>query len=369
MLMSLGEQDTQVAPQVDSYSPSGISAFAEILKRQGFPIVVDQQPTYRANPNDVVINFVRKNSDDILMATQDAEDHFQTFFWSSIAKGATGIVVPLDLDYLKASQTASRNQPDTVKDTLTGEVFKVSRSRPADVEMDEPDGPATSVSFTIWTSKDQPFLKAHRVNNGTALVVRDGIGMTNRFIDHHDNARAFVSIVSMYLKPGGRVIFAEASFGNIHERGLLETIGPWANAAWQQLLFFGVVVVLTLGIRFGYAEESRRKQRGARELLEGLSDTFRRAKATDLALGTAWKRADSDLRLMLKLPKDASRAERDRHLPPSLQTALGRLEASMSMEQVSPDQALELIKRSQIEMDAFVGSHRLRLRRLAKLKT
>lgn len=369
LLLTLGQQDTETNPEVSSFSPSGISAFSELLKQNGVSVVVDQQPKPRLMPNDILVAFARKSPDEIsLAANQNPEAEFRNYFWKQIQDGHSGILLNVDKDFSGGSKKVVEREPLLVNDSATGESFKVSTSLADQAEIDDPDELESMVDVTLWTNSNLAFLKAYRFKQGTALVVKDGIGITNRFIDKNDNARAFTSLISILHKPGSRVVFAEASFGNVHERGLLETIGPWANAAWQQLLFLGVVVVFTLGRRFGLPEETRTVQRGSRELLDAVGDTFHRAKSTQIALETAWLRADIELRLVLKLPKDASRDERDRLLPDTLQNALRRLEAAKQMDRVASDQALILIQKAQLEMDAFLGTRRSNSRRLAKLK-
>ena len=162
-------------------------------------------------------------------------------------------------------------------------------------------------------------------------------------------------------------MFTEASFGHIYDRGLLESIGPWANAAWQQLLILGIVIAFTLGKRFGLPEETKRTQRGSRELLDAIADTYQRAGTTQTALLNAYRDADSDLRTVLKLSKDSPRTDLDKHLPESLQKALARLEVGSEMTNMTQEQGLSLIKNAHREIDAFLGPKRPRARGLAKL--
>ena len=232
--------------------------------------------------------------------------------------------------------------------------------------MDE-DSEDTTV-MSLWHQGELPFLNAYRSGKGTAFVVRDGIGATNRFIDKQQNAELFGRLFSMVAGSGKRFVFTEANFGHVSQRGLLESIGPWANAAWQQLLLLGIVIAFTLGKRFGLPEETRTAQRGSRELLDAVADTYQRAGSTRNALLNAYRDADADLRFFLKLSVDAPRVERDRRLPESLQKALARLEVGSEMAGVSQEQGLALIRDAQKEMDAFFGPNRLRGRRLAKLE-
>ena len=369
-LISLGHQDSEAQPQVSSFSPSGVSAFAELLRKSGIQVEVRSESKPKVEPNDVLVAFKMVGSDsDVEPDSGTQEDRFNKNFWTAIEKGAVGIELPLKEDYLNASRVTTKTPYVTVTDHSTGSSYKVTDSGVTDSNaFDEADDKESTVHLSLWQDKGGPFLKAYRYGKGTLLVPRDGIGITNRFIDKFDNARAFSSLFSILAGKGKRVIFAEASFGNVHDPGLLEMIGAWANAAWQQLIFLGIVVALTLGKRFGYPDEIRSSQRSSRELLDAVADTYQRAHSTKAVLETAYLSADTDLRLVLKLAKDAPRTERDRNLPVPLQNALARLQVASEFPAVTPDHALSLIMDAQKELQAFLGPDRAKLRSLAKLK-
>jgi hypothetical protein len=369
-LISLGHQDSEAQPEVSSFSPSGVSAFAELLRKSGIQVEVRTESKPKIEPNDVVVAFRIVGSDsDSEPDDGSPQDRFNKNFWTAIDRGAMGIELHLKEDYLSASRETAKTPYVTVTDHSTGASYKVTDSGLTDANaFDEADDKDASAHLSLWQDKGGAFLKAYRYGKGTLLVPRDGIGITNRFIDKYDNAKAFSNLFSILTGKGKRVIFAEASFGNVHDPGLLEMIGPWANAAWQQLIFLGIVVVFTLGKRFGYPDESRSTQRSSRELLDAVADTYQRAHSTQATLATAYVAADTDLRLVLKLAKDAPRTDRDRVLPVSLQNALARLQVASEFPAVTPDHALSLIMETQKELEAFLGPNRAKLRSLAKLK-
>ena len=371
-VISLGQQDSDTSPEASSYSPSGLSAFRQILIQAGYQVIVTQAARPKLQTGDVAIAFERHSKDflgdDETASSKSPEANFQDYFWSNISSGNKGILFQVDKDFMTASKSAFENPPLLPKDLSRGDVYRVSRSFAIDEEMPEPTNAAPMGSLTLWKDGKIPFARVYKQEKGSVLVVRDGIGITNRFIDKQDNARAFASLVSLFAPPHARIVLMEASFGNVQHLSLMEAIGPWANAAWQQLIFLGIVVLYTLGQRFGLGEEKRYAQRGSRELVDALGDTLRRAGASQAALVSASTLADYEIRLVLKLPRDASRAERDRHLPSSLQNALARLDTAKQMDYVPQDQALYLIQRTQAELDEFLGARRSSLRHLAKLK-
>ena len=373
-LISLGQQDQTADPQVESFGPSGVSAFAELLRQKGVPVVINRRSKPMIENGDIAVAFKILSPPDtfgVAAASDEVkEDRFETAFWKFIKDGGVGIVLPLQKDYLEASRSSKSAAGQTITDLGTGEHFQISTSSTETASYSLPTSAEKAVRMGMWTdNNDGPFVSAYRLGKGSALVIHDGIGITNRFIDSYDNAKAFSSLFSIFLKSHKRVVFEEGSFGHVHDPGIVEAIGPWANAAWQQLIFLGVVVVYTLGKRFGTPDEPRPEQRGSRELLDAIGDTFRRAKSAQTALKSALAAADADLRIVLKLPKDASRAERDRLIPETLQNALTRLQAASEYPKVTSEDALDLINKAEQEMETFIGPNRAKLRSLAKLRT
>ena len=370
-LITLGQQDQTAKPEVQSFSPSGVSAFAELLRKNGVDVAINQQSKPKLGSNDIAVAFkiINGNTQPVFTDSKSKEELFEDHFWEFVIQGGTGVILPLQEDFLEASRSSQQSAFTPVTDIATGKVFNISSAGIQGAVAFQPPNTSTKTdSIELWNGGSESFLRAYRYGTGTALIARDGIGVTNRFIDKNDNAKAFSSMLAMLGKSHKRIVFTEASFGNIHDMGLLETIGPWANAAWQQLIVLGLVVVFTLGKRFGIAEEQRPVQRGSRELLDAVADTYSRARSTQAALATASLNADNDLRLVLKLPKDATRSERDKYIPVELQNSLARLHVASEYPTVTPDQALDLIVKAQTELENFIGPNRAKMRSLAKLK-
>lgn len=368
MLLSLGQQDATANPSTEAYSPSGMSAFAELLRRSGVPVAINEQVQPKLLPGDIAIAVRIVASTDI-RRNEDREKAFRDSFTDFIKNGGSGIIFPVPYDYLEASRTTLKSPYVTVTNGANNDKLNITDTGIKDDDSADDDWvDSPSAEMELWREKNDAFVTAYRIGKGTLLDVRNGIGATNRFIDKNDNAKAFTEIVGMLARSGKRVVFTEASFGNVHELGILETVGGWANAAWQQLLFLGIVVVFTLGKRFGIPEEYRNPQRSSRELLDAVADTFRRARSTKSALLTAYRSADAEIRLALKLPTDTPRVERDRFLPEPLQNALARLLAGSEFPSVPEEHALHLIVDAENQLEAFIGPRRAKLRSLAKLK-
>jgi hypothetical protein len=192
-----------------------------------------------------------------------------------------------------------------------------------------------------------------RMGRGLAVGSSAGLLATNRFIAEGDNAEALMRAVKVLAPTAGPVIFTEATYVGGIQPGLTAMIGPWAEAAWFQILFLGALVVYTLGLRFGYPEVVRRRERGQRELLDAISDTYRRSRRTDDALEAAHAACDRRLRGHLKIPADASDDVLRRTLPGELYELLKSTKTAGPM---SSRAALALAQKLERQTDAFLES-------------
>jgi hypothetical protein len=360
-LLSLGQRDDKTNPAANSYGPSGTSAFAELLKRNGYDVRVDRRPRPRLAPDEVAVAF--EVSGVSPFTSGDNEEEFEKTLLDQVRAGRRAVLLTLPADFQSESKGLLPSPPVAV----------LVRGRPKDLKVKVPavlpaathglDEDADVPQVGLWDTPDENLARAYQVGKGRLVHARSGSFVTNRFLDQADDARAAMELVGLLARPGERIVFTEAAFGNVDSPSLVEVIGAWANAAWQQLLFLGVVVVYTLGKRFGIPEETRIQQRGARELLDALTDTLFRGRQTRVAMAAALDRANTELRSALRLPRDATRPERDRHLPPPLAGALARLQAATEMEGSTPaPQALELIVKVRTLTDEFLGVGRRRAR-------
>ena len=126
-LISLGQQDTDTSPEAESYSPSGISAFVELLRQRGVPVSIDQQPRPRLKPNDIAVAFDVTTKDNLGITDKDPEQsRFSTYFWKYIEDGGSGILLSVPKDFATASKSAADQKPAEIIDLTTGEKFKLN---------------------------------------------------------------------------------------------------------------------------------------------------------------------------------------------------------------------------------------------------
>jgi len=358
-VISLGQRETTTRPAADSFAPSGTSAFVSLLEKRGYKVRIDRWQNPRLSAGDLAIAF-KAESPGIHISTENESREFFDSLKKSIENGTDVILLPLRSDFEKVSREILTGKPVVSTERGSGAKFEIAM--PANSEAADDSDPLAfedGDSVGLWDTEAGWTLRAGQFGKGRLLQFSDGSFATNRFIDHADDARAALSAVSLLAKPGSTIVFTEAAYGNVETPSLLELIGPWALAGWQQLLFLGLIVVATLGTRFGIPDETRPPQRGARELLDAVADTYLRGRQTKAAMDAALYRTDNELRTELRLPRDATLRDRDSQLPPSLQKALYSLHAaSEADEKPAPETALRLISAVRRETEAFLqGDH------------
>ena len=221
--------------------------------------------------------------------------------------------------------------------------------------------------FIRAKNSGEPF--AVLMANGKGILARttDGLFTTNRFLDRADNADLALRLIKGLVPDGGRVVFTEASLGKGIENSLVNTLGPWATGAYIQVLALFLVIVLTLGIRFGLPELEKRKQAGQREMLDAIADVYRRARSTAVALDSAYVEADLRIRRGLKIPANATESQRNDLLPPELLRTMNEVDTlrkphvevdAKGRQRVTylanPDEAIKLIRRLEQQLETFV---------------
>jgi hypothetical protein len=247
--------------------------------------------------------------------------------------GVVTFWLPLPSNFDEANADASKPTP---YERLDGETRSLSGSDSFDHEPSDSEVP-------LLSTKDESFVSALGTGSGTEITYGNGIGLTNRYLAQGDNAQFFLETLKAYAPNAKRVVFTEGTFGQVQPPGLLETMGPWAEGAWYQILFVFAVIVWTLNRRFGLPQQVRRRQTGGRELVDAFTDTMYRAKATSLSLENTLLLTDLRLRSLLKLRRDATEAERDAQLTPKLRTTLSEVRAAAVMKKVRPNDALRLV--------------------------
>ena len=355
--LTLGRNDSSTFPSASSYSPSGTKAFADLLTRMGYRVSITQATKPVVKRDHILIAYAQNSAFRSSTARKFIEDFVEA--------GGKAIVFSVPTLFPKAQLNTLA---DSATDSDTANVIGINNA--SDTTRIDHVGsglayspPNRQNSYTVAEAEDgTPLASLQHIDRGDLLAVSDGIVTTNRFIDRNSNASELIKWVQTIAPPGSSLVFYEASFGHNTDPGILELIGTWALAAWWQLIFLFIVIVYTLGKPFGYPDEERPKQGGARELVDAVAQTYRRAQATHVALRSMIKEADSEIRKKLKLPLDAPRQSRDQLLPPALAQALANAQVASS-DRIGMYDALGIARKLDEELASFMGQRVVRYRR------
>ncbi len=323
VLISLGRREAITDPRADNFGPSGLSAFAELLKSNGYQVVSTDRSLPKLSDGDIVVACLRHDPHeiDVSQSVSSESSGASKLLSDFVTKGGRAMLIPLDPDFESGSASVGES-PFIVRNSVD-QNSRLSIKAP-DVSSDDALRlflPDNAVAATIWERENgqnaSGVVDLAREGKGTVVSIADGAFALNRFIDQAQNASFLMNLVSTVAPKGSRLVFMEATFTD-SEPGLIETLGPGAAGIWYQSIFLFVVIVYTLGKRFGLPEEARPFQMGQRQLVEAVADTYRRARSTRVACRAAYDRADLDVRKSLKLASDAPASERDLRITPEL---------------------------------------------------
>ena len=304
----LNPKPTQVTPDPNSYDPGGASAFAELLTRAGYRVSVDHHLRPILAPGDIAVCFLYDAPPDADAAASAANSPLAppdetvteavtaVNAWNDAGGAALWLPVPKEIGTKSTVQvTGFPGSRGPLRLVTTG------------LAPTQGIGDATGISDVGTTTDKKPAAQLGKLGKGYELQPYNGYMALNDAIGQGDNARMLLQMLSMLGGPGShRVVFTTATYGDGVPITLMEAIGPWAMAAWRQFLLLLVVIVVTLGCRFGLPdEEPRRKEQGGYELINGLAGLLERARAYDRALRVSLRRAEYLIRRRLKLGKDA----------------------------------------------------------------
>ncbi len=319
LILSVRDED-QSFPSITNVRASGYAAFAELLRRDGYEVVIDRSVRPQVKPEDLAF----ATSFDVYIPNEweeMSEDYvpepapYQDVIKAHLEAGGKAIEVFNRENFALASSLVE--QPRYVEwsgDLDTQYLINAPYGSSAYTALD-----IYTESYDAWYMDEEPFVSYIAHKGGLLVTVADGLPITNRFLDEHHNAAFFLDIVRGIAAPGSRIVFIEAGIGNAETPSVVNTLGQWAVVArWQIVLLF-VVVVLTLGIRFGLPTAERKRVRGSRELFDAVGDVLRRTRNTGLALDNLLLEVDQRIRTVTKSAPTTARHEFLRLAPSDLQ--------------------------------------------------
>jgi len=357
LLLVLGAPSAQIVPSPDSRDPGGLAGFADLLKSSGYEVSATHVVPVDPLPDTLII--CSRQPDPLRMnqlagSWDDVKDYLVEHYR---AGGSTLILdQPAASTYLRPA-TSSLKVNGITNQRLTLQVpndYQVSdvRSNQAHKSFfytlckDSSDGRPSAEYLASITSE----------STGYYAWIPNGQTLLNQFVDKGDNALAVMEIIKTVYK-GNKILFEEASYSQEEPLGLLDVLGPWARATWAECLLLGVVVIYSLGKRFGIPEEIRAYQSSSIELLNGISNVLQRSKSTKTALEKICELQDRRVRELMGISKLAPNSRRDELLPPSLKDAFA---AALNALNTNPDPKIlvGIVQRLESQVDLFVSQHR-----------
>ncbi len=331
LLVILGRTSSTADPTITSGKPSGTRILSELLEQNGLSVRQDRNQMPQLKSDELALAFV-KVEDGVPTWPGQSPQPFPTE--STIRKrlglqaeqGRRIVLIYLDQNFNRA--TVALPEPGLVQNQLNPKL------KPRKVDTSRATGAVSSSldysSFRgdllpVWMIDQKiPMVSFETRGAGMVIHIHDGIAATNRFIDRNENAAFFTDLITSLAGPSKKVVFTEASFGNIADDGILSALGGWARASmWQAILLFGVIA-WTFAVPFGMPWIQRRRQSGTRDLMEAFSALMRRARNRPLAMGFLISSIERDMRRSVGLAQNAPESVLKQRIPPE---AWARFEA------------------------------------------
>lgn len=290
LLLFVSKASQVVNPSADSYAPSGLKAFADLLRAEGYRVRLDKSPIPRLGKDDVAIAVFLDDSDfwGVEPDEQDTGLSVEKTLGDHFNGGGAVILSSVPSDSLPSPRAFS----STVV-PLLGKPTREAMIHDTDVNGVLDDWDECLTFIESWKVGSAAVATLHLFEDGGLLhEVSDATGATNRFVDQQDNAAFWLDIVRAAAGPESEIVFVEAASGNVQSTGLLEALGPGATLAWAQVLVLLALIAFTLGKPFGLPDVSRVAQKGGRDLADALAAVLGRSKKFDAAMEVLHRQVD-----------------------------------------------------------------------------
>ncbi len=309
-----------------NYGPSGTSAFLELVKGSGYKVNVDESKSPKLSPTMII------------PVSKIHQDSFKKFLNS--IKGETTVVT-----FVIPEEDRSKHVGQQIVNNVTAS--PVGEMNPIRIKSDVWQQPQLEGGETadLLSSSSGNTTIAQVVSKKKIRLIQllDSASITNRHIEKLNNSSISMGLVSMAVKPGGALTYVTTFSSRDSEDSLLNKLGKPFEAAWSQLLMLVLVIFITLSVRFGLAPESRVKQRGARELVDGLAWMTRRKKNARWALKAVFDRVLAELERRHRIGRDQIIQRPDLYLSPESAIILKDVEAA-TMNDISEQEAIHYAK-------------------------
>lgn len=190
--------------------------------------------------------------------------------------------------------------------------------------------------------------------DGIVFECTDWLWLTNEHLRDADNGAFILAVVRKLLPEGGVVYFDDAGQGDLElereARGFWD-IAPWGvRIAFAHLLLLTVLVMYSLGKRFGLPRPAPARAPALGEYVDALASVYERAQAAQPALETVLEDVRRRLCRRLGLPAGATLLQLIQALPPEspLRDALAEAHRALQAPSLTADEAIRILKRLEI---------------------
>lgn len=300
-LVSLGETNNEIFPTSLNADPGGTLALYQVLQQEGIPVErLFARPRVK-DPRIGAVLYFRTGPDWTLLDSGPSfiEEDFPTE--TVILFADTGFSLIKRADY----------QPQEVQ-ALVPVVGTVNRTG-APVSLAARDRHAL-----LENRFGHAIVTAQTIEGRTYVRLKNGYAYLNRFLGQDDNAALIVSLIKSVLPPGKALALPEYAYGVGAPDNLFTRLGPSYSSALIQILVIFVLLIYSLGKRFGCPDDDPPKKPGTRHFIYALADAFRRAKCSDVVIETELKRALRIVSKKLNLPAELPEQEKLSRVPGEL---------------------------------------------------
>ncbi|MCS6920067.1 MAG: DUF4350 domain-containing protein [Fimbriimonadales bacterium] len=196
-------------------------------------------------------------------------------------------------------------------------------------------------------------------DKGVVFECADWRWLTNERLREADNGAFILAVVRKILPNGGVVYFDDAGQGDLElereARGFWSVAPMGVRIAFAHLLLLTVIVMYSVGKRFGLPRPTLPRAPALGEYVDALAGVYERAQAAQPAFETVLDDLRRRLCQQLGLPAGATLLQLIQALPTdsSLRDALAQAHQAAQNPNLTPHEAIRLLK--QIESD--LNSH------------
>jgi hypothetical protein len=261
--------NTQYNSDIDNYGPGGTAVFVSLLEEMGYKLKIN---------NTARLNYPEKAQ---IIAIVDSSNQKDFIKFAKKIKRQSSI---LALQILGAYNSAGQKEiVGFDAKTVLGKIEPFESSDDSEFDYNPYKLSSAQESPVLLTKELTAVAGLSKSETSTMLSLVYGQCVTNEYIQRADNAKIVMGLVKTMIDPK-RPVIINTAFAGGPPPGLIESLGPFAQGAWSQLLVLIVVLFISLSVRFGLAPQSRAQQRNSKELVFGLAILTERKKSYTWAL-------------------------------------------------------------------------------------